>query len=67
MLRCLGRRGYSTGIRTDLVCFAEKGGCEVGHGCIGQRGGPARDESGRNALFEDGWCLSGSGSWQVVD
>ena len=59
------------GIGVDVVeigcSFAKKGGCEGGHGCMGQRGGPSCGESGRNALLEDGGCLSGSGSCQVVD
>ena len=38
-----------------------------GHGCMGQCGGPTCGESGRNAFLGDGWCLSGSGSCQVVD
>ena len=37
--------------------FTEKGGCEGGHGCMGQGGGPTCGKSGRNALLEDGWCL----------
>ena len=41
----------------DMSGFAEEGGCEGGHGCMGGRGGPACGESGRNALLEDGWCL----------
>ena len=34
---------------------------------MGQHGGPTCGESGRNAWLEDDWCLSGSGSCQVVD
>ena len=59
------------GIGVDVVeigcSFTKKGGCEGGHGCMGQRGGPSCGESGRNALLEDGGCLSGSGSCQVGD
>ena len=58
------RRGFRQelapvdGIGVDVVeigCgFTKKGGCEGGHGCMGQRGGPPCGESGRNALLEDG-------------
>ena len=34
---------------------------------MGQRGGPPCGESSRNALLEDGGCLSGSGSCQFGD
>ena len=59
------------GIGVDVVeircSFTKKGGCEGGHGCMCQRGGPSCGESGRYALLEDGGCLSGSGSGQVGD
>ena len=59
------------GIGVDVVeigcSFTKKGGCEGGHGCMCQRGGPSCGESGRYALLEDGGCLSGSGSCQVGD
>ena len=46
------------GIGVDVVeigcSFTKKGGCEGGHGCMGQRSGPSCGESGRNALLEDG-------------
>ena len=60
------RRGFRQelapvdGIGVDVVeircSFTKKGGCEGGHGCMGQRGEPTC-----------GGCLSGSGSCQVVD
>ena len=37
--------------------FAERGGCAGGHGCMGQRGGPACGDSGRNVLLEHGSLL----------
>ena len=59
------------GIGVDVVeigcSFTKKGGCEGGHGCMCQRGGPSCGESGRYTLLEDGGCLSGSGSCQVGD
>ena len=45
----------------EIWCgFTEKGGCEGGHGCMGQRGGPTCGESGRNALLEDDWRMVGA-------
>ena len=46
-----------------LCSFTKNGGCEEGHGCMGQRGGLTCGESGRNALLKDGWCLCGFGSF----
>ena len=43
--------GIGFNVVTIWCGFAEKGGCERGHGCMGQRGGPAR------ALLEDGPLL----------
>ena len=54
--------GTGVGVLEIGCSFTKKGGCEGGHGCMGQRGGPTCGESGRNALLEDGGCLSGSGS-----
>lgn len=33
----------------------------------GSGGGDQRGESGRNALLLNGWCVSGSGSYQIFD
>lgn len=70
----LGLRS-SSGIGVDAVSiyvtfwsgFCEKDGCEGGHGCMVQSGRPPCGESSRNALLEDGWCLSGSSSCQAID
>ena len=72
------RRGFREelapvdGIGVDVVeigcSFTKKGGCEGGHGCMGQRGGPTCGESGCNALLEDGGCLCGFGFFhQLLD
>lgn len=56
--------------RKDLVWFRQKGGCEMlrkRHRRMGQGGGDQRGESGRNALLLNGWCVSGSGSYQIFD